>query len=103
MVTYCTVCRTGPVHLPIGNGKYEKFRLVGMDHFDAMFEDATTGSWWRQENGDAITGPLKGKALDEIPSQQMTLKQWIAEHPDTKILQPDTNFQNEYATLEGYD
>src|ERR1051326_4328864 len=30
MVTYCTVCRTGRVYQPIVNGKYEKFRLVGM-------------------------------------------------------------------------
>ncbi|HRI79872.1 MAG TPA: DUF3179 domain-containing (seleno)protein, partial [Cyclobacteriaceae bacterium] len=44
MVTYCTVCRTGRVFSPVVEGKPEKFRLVGMDHFNAMFEDATTGS-----------------------------------------------------------
>lgn len=48
MVTYCTVCRTGRVFEPIVNGKPESFRLVGMDHFNAMFEDKTTKSWWRQ-------------------------------------------------------
>ncbi len=48
MVTYCTVCRTGRVFSPVVNGKNEEFRLVGMDHFNAMFEDATTKSWWRQ-------------------------------------------------------
>ncbi|HTE08984.1 MAG TPA: DUF3179 domain-containing (seleno)protein, partial [Flavitalea sp.] len=48
MVTYCTVCRTGRVYSPAVDGKMEKFRLVGMDHFNAMFEDATTNSWWRQ-------------------------------------------------------
>jgi hypothetical protein len=46
IVTYCTVCRTGRVFEPFVNGKYESFRLVGMDHFNAMFEDATTKSWW---------------------------------------------------------
>ena len=61
MVTYCTVCRTGRVYSPFIDGKMETFRLVGMDHFNAMFEDATTKSWWRQENGLAITGPLKDK------------------------------------------
>ena len=44
MVTYCTVCRTGRVFEPLVNGKEEKFRLVGMDHFNAMLEDATTKS-----------------------------------------------------------
>ncbi|MEO5674938.1 MAG: DUF3179 domain-containing (seleno)protein [Chitinophagales bacterium] len=103
IVTYCTVCRSGRVFSPLINGRPEKFRLVGMDHFNAMFEDAGTGSWWRQENGEAIAGPLKGKLLDEIPSQQMTLKEWIAEHPETKILQPDSLFENDYEMLKGYD
>src|SRR3569833_2122490 len=71
MVTYCTVCRTGRVYSPFVNGKYEVFRLVGMDHFNAMFEDATTKSWWQQATGTAITGKLKGTQLPEIPSRQM--------------------------------
>ncbi len=103
MVTYCTVCRTGRVYSPFVNGKPEQFRLVGMDHFNAMFEDATTKSWWRQENGEAITGSLKGTALKEIPSVQMQLGDWIALHPNTMVLQPDKNFIAEYDSLKGYD
>jgi len=53
IVTYCTVCRTGRVFEPIVNGQIEIFRLVGMDHYNAMFEDATTKSWWRQATGEA--------------------------------------------------
>lgn len=45
MITYCTVCRTGRAYSPFLNGKLQDFRLVGMDHFNAMFEDATTKSW----------------------------------------------------------
>ena len=48
LVTYCMVCRTGRVFRPTVNGHLEAFRLVGMDHFNAMFEDRPTGSWWRQ-------------------------------------------------------
>ena len=66
MVTYCTVCRTGRVFSPMVKGKKENFRLVGMDHFNAMFEDKTTKSWWRQATGEAITGPLKGTKLEEL-------------------------------------
>ena len=73
MVTYCTVCRTGQVFSPFVNGKFEKFRLVGMDHFNAMFEDATTKSWWRQATGKAVAGKLKGTVLKEIASEQMSL------------------------------
>lgn len=103
MITYCTVCRTGRVYSPFVDGKPENFRLVGMDHFNAMFEDATTKSWWRQQSGEAITGPLKGKVLAEIPSQQMALGDWIALHPDSYVLQPDVDFKAKYDSLKGYD
>jgi hypothetical protein len=103
MVTYCTVCRTGRVFSPVINGKTENFRLVGMDHFNAMFEDSETKSWWRQVNGEAIIGPLKGKLLDEIPSEQMSLSSWISHHPDTWIMQPDSVFKENYDKMKNYD
>ena len=103
MVTYCTVCRTGRAFSPFVNGKMESFRLVGMDHFNAMFEDASTKSWWQQATGKAIAGPLKGTALKEIASKQLSLESWLREYPNSYILQPDTTFKKEYKDLEGYD
>lgn len=103
MVTYCTVCRTGRVFEPKIKGKYETFRLVGMDHFNAMFEDETTKSWWRQANGEAIIGKLKGFQLPEIFSEQMTLKQWLNLYPNSKILQPDSIFKEKYEKMDKYD
>jgi len=101
MVSYCTVCRTGRVFSPVVDGRTETFRLVGMDHFNAMFEDSTTGSWWRQANGEAIAGPAKGKTLTEIPSQQVTLAEWLALHPKSLIMQPDSALSTEYS--KGFD
>ncbi|MES1249980.1 MAG: DUF3179 domain-containing (seleno)protein, partial [Chitinophaga rupis] len=103
LVTYCTVCRTGRVYSPFVNGRPELFRLVGMDHFNAMFEDAGTGSWWQQATGIAITGPLKGSRLPEIPSAQMSLGDWEALHPGSLTLQPDPHFKAKYDSLKGYD
>lgn len=103
MITYCTVCRTGRVYSPIVNGKYQHFRLVGMDHFNAMFEDADTKSWWRQATGEAITGKLKGTTLKELPSAQLRLGAWIRKYPGTLILQPDPAFAKQYQGLEGFD
>ena len=60
IITYCTVCRTGRVYSSRLNGRDEIFRLIGMDHFNAVFEDQTTKSWWQQASGQAIAGPLKG-------------------------------------------
>ncbi|GAB3710531.1 hypothetical protein GCM10027592_47340 [Spirosoma flavus] len=103
MVTYCTVCRTGRVFSPIADGKTDEFRLVGMDHFNAMFEDKHTGSWWRQATGEAIVGPLRGKALPELSARQMTLREWAAEHPNTRVLQADSTFTSEFAQMKNYE
>lgn len=103
MVTYCTVCRTGRVFSPFVNGKLESFRLVGMDHFNAMFEDATTGSWWQQATGKVIAGPLKGAAFKELTSKQLTLAAWLREYPNSQVMQPDTSFKKDYDNLAEYD
>ncbi len=97
MVSYCTVCRTGRVFEPRIDGELATFRLVGMDHFNAMLEDRATGSWWRQANGEAVTGPSKGKSLPEIPSRQVTLRQWLALYPASLVMQPDPAFTEQYA------
>ena len=103
MVTYCTVCRTGRIYSLMVNGKQETFRLVGMDHFNAMFEDATTKSWWRQSTGECIAGPLKGYKLKEIKSDQLVLSSWARIHPNTQILQPDALFKEEFEDMDSYD
>ena len=103
LVSYCTVCRTGRVFRPTVNGAPETFRLVGMDHFNAMFEDATTRSWWRQANGQAIIGPRKGVAMPELPSVQVALGQWQRLHPETLVMQGDPAFAREYAKDYAYE
>ena len=97
LVSYCTVCRTGRVFSPVVDGKAQTFRLVGMDHFNAMFEDETTGSWWRQASGEAVAGPQKGKALTEVPSRQLTLRRWLALYPNSLIMQGDSTFASQYS------
>jgi hypothetical protein len=103
LVTYCSVCRTGRAYSPSINGKITDFRLVGMDHFNAMFEDPETKSWWRQVNGECIAGKLKGKKLEEIQCYQTTLKTWLALYPNSLILQEDSKFKEEYKELEKFD
>lgn len=103
MVTYCTVCRTGRVFEPVVNGKREKFRLAGMDHFNAMLEDETTRSWWRQVTGEAIAGKLKGQHLPEVFSTQTSLSEWLQLHPNSLIMQADPAFQESYSKTTKYE
>ena len=103
LITYCTVCRTGRVYEPLVNGKPEQFHLVGMDHFNAMLEDATTKSWWRQATGEAISGKLKGQKLTEFFSTQTSLTEWLALNPASLVMQEDPSFVNEYDTTGKFE
>jgi len=103
MVTYCSVCRSGRIFEPVVNGAPETFRLVGMDHFNAMFEDESTGSWWRQVSGEAIAGPMKGFSLPELHSEQSTLAQWLERYPNSLVMQRDPAFNEAYDGLDDYD
>lgn len=103
IITYCTVCRTGRVYEPLVNGQPETFRLVGMDHFNAMFEDKSTGSWWRQVNGEAITGKLKGTFLPTVLHTQTSLKTWLDLYPGSYIMQPDPDFVFGYDSTFKYE
>ncbi|MEJ1240045.1 DUF3179 domain-containing (seleno)protein [Chryseolinea sp. T2] len=96
IITYCNVCRTGRVFEPVVEGKGETFRLVGMDHFNAMFEDETTKSWWRQATGEAVAGPLKGKSLPEVGAAQMSLRKWFELNPGGVVMQYDPTFRSVY-------
>lgn len=103
IVTYCSVCRTGRVYKPEVNGRHETFRLVGMDHYNAMFEDATTHSWWRQVTGEAIMGKLKGAQLPEVSSEQMTLGRWFALYPQSRVMQADEASIAQYDSLARFE
>lgn len=103
IVTYCILCRTGRVYEPIVDGKLEKFKLVGIDQYNAILQDKGTESWWQQATGEAIKGPLKGKTLPELGSYQMQLKEWLALYPNSLVMQPGKNFQAEYKSLNNYE
>ena len=103
IITYCTVCRAGRAYSTLVNGRHESFRLVGMDHFNAVFEDETTKTWWQQATGEAIAGPLKGSALKEIPSRQLTVDSWLRQYPNSMVMAPDSLYEERYFRLEDYD
>jgi hypothetical protein len=76
---------------------------MGMENFNAMFEDATTKSWWQQATGQAVAGPLTGTWLKEIPSEQVRLSSWLKKYPASLIMQKDTLYVKNYKHLQGYD
>lgn len=103
MITYCSVCRTGRVFEPMVDNQPENFRLVGMDHFNAMFEDQTTKSWWRQVSGEAVAGPLKGKDLPEFPSYQSSLGSFFDHYPNGRVMRLDEASKSHYDSLAKFE
>lgn len=97
LVTYCDVCRSANVFDPVVDNRYGKFRLVGMDQWNAMLEDEQTGSWWMQANGTCVAGEMKGKMFRLVSSSQMTLSSWVALHPETMVMLPDPEYADQYS------
>ena len=95
--TYCGLCNSGRIYDRLVDGNALEFTLVGAVNYNATFRDHTTGSWWRQEVGDAIKGPMKGQMLEDLPCEQMSLESWLAKHPDSLVLQYDPTFRKQYA------
>ena len=97
--TYCGLCRSGRIYDLNFDGAPMDFTLVGAITFNAVFRDSRTGSWWRQETGEAAKGPMKGQQLEDVAFEQMSLENWLARHPDGTVLQYDPAFLGKYNFL----
>ena len=51
-----------------------------------VMRDLETKSLWSHILGECMAGELKGKELELIPSVMTTWEQWLADHPDTTVL-----------------
>ncbi len=69
------------------DGKEYVFGNQGALYMSAMtWWDRETGSVWSQVTGEALSGPLAGTALRQIPAAVETWTSWRASHPDTEVL-----------------
>ena len=90
--TYCTLCHTGIVWKRVVDGQVLTFRLTGIRNGNALLRDEETGTIWQQTTGVAIFGPLKGKHLELVHSDELTFTAWRNEQPHGLILKPDPEF-----------
>jgi len=95
-VTYCTLCHTGLVWNRMLDGQLLRFRLAGINNGNALIRDEETNSIWQQSTGEAIFGPLKGKHLGLIHSDELTFALWHKEQPQGQVLKPNEQYANEY-------
>lgn len=104
LVTYCTMCHTGRVYSPIIDGVPETFRLVGANHFNAIFEEKSTGSWWYQATGECVVGPRAGAVLNDVQFFQATGTEMMMQKParSMSVFRPDLATGERYQWARGY-
>lgn len=78
------------------DGRALHFRLAGINNQNFLMRDEETGSWWQQASGKAIFGPLKGKALQLAPYDELTFGLWKQELPNGRVLKPVPRDEKEY-------
>ena len=78
------------------DGKPLVFHLAGINNQNFLMRDEQTGTYWQQISGVAIAGPLKGRTLPLIHSDEISWKTWRVEQPAGKVLAPVKQFASEY-------
>jgi hypothetical protein len=79
------------------DGLQLRFHLAGINNQNFLMRDEETGSYWQQISGAAVSGPLRGKQLTLVPSDELTFALWKAEKPEGTVLNDVTAFVSEYA------
>ncbi len=87
-ITWCGLCQSPVVYDRTVDGKTLTLFVSGELYGEnMMMRDVETGSDWPQIMGQAIHGPLAGKALAQLPSVWTDWKTWRTQHPDSTLLQ----------------
>jgi hypothetical protein len=76
------------------------FHLAGINNQNFLMRDEQTGSYWQQISGLAVSGPLAGKQLKLIPSDELSLALWKNEQPRGTVLKDVAGYILDYATRD---
>jgi hypothetical protein len=74
-----------------------RFHLAGINNQNFLMRDEETGTYWQQISGAAVSGPLAGRHLALVPSDELTLALWKAEQPGGTVLNDFAPFVPQYS------
>ena len=101
-VVYCPLCQDGAVYSSQLDGQTLQFGTSGQVwNSISLLYDQGTGSLWTASGGLAISGPLVGKQLAEIPSHIVPWGDWKINYPDGQVLSRNTGADRDY-TFDPY-
>ena len=99
VITYCPLCATGMVFSAQGADIAITFGVSGLLYnSDVLLYDRPTHSLWSQILGKAVSGPLKGTIMKQLPASHTTWREWQHRHPGTLVLSRKTGFRRDYRT-----
>ena len=78
------------------DGRRLTFHLAGINNQNFLMRDEETGSYWQQISGLAISGPLQGRQLTLVLSDELTFAAWKAEEPHGTVLKEVSKYASEY-------
>jgi hypothetical protein len=76
------------------------FHLAGINNQNFLMRDEETGTYWQQISGAAISGPLKGRQLTLVHSDELALSTWKSEQPHGTVLNDVREYVSEYANRD---
>ena len=107
LITFCPLCNTAlAFERPTIEGNSTTFGVSGkLIHSNLLMYDRATNSLWPQVTGVALTGPLKGRALDRLPAQIVSWEDFSQAYPEGLVLDRDTGHDRPYGEnpYPGYD
>lgn len=100
-LAYCTLCGSGILYETTVEGREKPF-VFGSSGFlyrsNKLMYDHQTNSLWNQFTGTPVVGELTGSGIElrTRPVAITTWRNWLARHPETKVLSLDTGFIRDY-------
>jgi hypothetical protein len=72
------------------------FHLAGINNQNFLMRDDQTGSYWQQITGEAVSGPLRGRRLKLVASDELSFGLWAAEEPGGAVLKNVDKYASDY-------
>ncbi len=76
------------------------FHLAGINNQNFLMRDEETGTYWQQISGLAVSGPLAGKRLKPVYSDELTYALWKSEQPQGTVLRDVEKYASEYSAKD---
>ena len=73
------------------------FHLAGINNQNFLMRDDQTGTYWQQVSGKAVSGPLAGRQLTLVHSDELTFGTWRSEEPRGIVLQDALAYRSGYS------